>query len=231
MPSRHWLATPAKQPVNAPPADSGLADTIWVKNQCPPLEGSKIQDGSPPLLQFFLSSPMILSNEITADLRFRALLKIRISPMLLVSTTDPLPAHRPWSGGSTLLKMLVVFSELSTALMPLTLVAPPLPVLMRSQPLRSGTQLTDGMGKDVVLVLSRRCWAADRWTIGRAAGGMACARSRDAETLPVWWPAAAVVLVGPVSSWQLTRQPVAAGPAKVGLNVPRLDVVTALVWA
>jgi hypothetical protein len=36
------------------------------------------------------------------------------------------------------------------------------------------------------------------------------------------------VLNGPLSNEQLTRQPVAAGPAKVGLNVPRLDVVTAL---
>jgi len=39
------------------------------------------------------------------------------------------------------------------------------------------------------------------------------------------------VLTGPVSSEQLTLHPVAAGPAKVGLNVPRLDEVTAAVRA
>ena len=32
---------------------------------------------------------------------------------------------------------------------------------------------------------------------------------------------------GPVISWQPAAQPVAAGPAKVGANVPRLDEVTA----
>jgi hypothetical protein len=39
------------------------------------------------------------------------------------------------------------------------------------------------------------------------------------------------VLTGPVSSEQLTLHPVAAGPAKVGLNVPRFDEVTAAVRA
>ena len=69
---------------------------------------------------------MIVSSEIGADWRFKAVLKTRTSPMLLVSTTCPLPAHRPWSGGSMLLLGLVVFSALSTAFRPLTLVAPPL---------------------------------------------------------------------------------------------------------
>jgi hypothetical protein len=36
------------------------------------------------------------------------------------------------------------------------------------------------------------------------------------------------VLSGPVSSEQFLAQPVAAVPANVGLNIPRLDVVTAL---
>ena len=54
-------------------------------------------------------------------------------------------------------------------------------------------------------------------------------------TLPTRWPDAAAavdgVLTGPVSRWQLTLHPVAAGPAKVGLNVPRFDEVTAAVRA
>ena len=58
--------------------------------------------------------------------------------MLLISTTDPLPAHRPWSGGSTSLKVLVVCVALSTAFRPFTAVAPPAEVLMLSQPGRSG---------------------------------------------------------------------------------------------
>ena len=65
---------------------------------------------------------------------------------------------------------------------------------------------------------------------------MACARATAVGRWPVSaWPRAAAavdgVLSGPVSRLQLTAQPVAAGPAKVGLNVPRLDVVTALARA
>src|SRR6266853_4331475 len=148
MPSRQVLALAMKQPANGPPLDSGLAETISVKNQCPPLAESNRHEGSPPLLQFRCVSPITVSKGMTGDTRFKALLKIRISPMLLVSTTDPLPAHRPWSGGSTLLKMLVVCSALSTAFRPLTLVAPPLEVLIWSQPGPRGTQLTDGTGKE-----------------------------------------------------------------------------------
>ena len=52
----------------------------------------------------------------------------------------------------------------------------------------------------------------------------------DPGPVPSWWPDAAAavdgVLSGPVSRWQSMAHPVAAGPAKVGLNVPRLDVVT-----
>ena len=47
------------------------------------------------------------------DFRCKAVLKIRISPMLLVSTTNPLPAHRPWSGGSTLLDIGRVLSAVN----------------------------------------------------------------------------------------------------------------------
>src|SRR5689334_2227762 len=144
MPSRQVLATPTKQPANGPPLDSGLFETNWVMNQCPPLAESNWQAGSPPLLQCRFPSPITRSSEMTGETRFRALLKIRTSPALLVSTTDPLPAHRPWSGGSVSLNMLAVCVALSTALMPFTLVAPPANELMLSQPGRSGWQLTVG---------------------------------------------------------------------------------------
>ena len=147
MPSRQPLALAAKQPTNGPPLDAGLTETIWVKNQCPPLAGSHRHDGSPPLLQCRFVSPISVSSEMTGDARFSALLKIRISPMLFVSTTEPLPAHSPWSGGSTSLNLagIVVFAALSTALMPFTLAEPPANELMLSQPGRSGWQLTVGI--------------------------------------------------------------------------------------
>jgi hypothetical protein len=67
----------------------------------------------------------------------------------------------------------------------------------------------------------------------RFGSGMACARFGFPDRWPVAGcarAAAAVdgVLNGPLSKEQLVRQPVAAGPTKVGLNVPRLDVVAAL---
>jgi hypothetical protein len=37
MPSKHVLATPAKQPENGPPLASVLADANSVKMKCPPL--------------------------------------------------------------------------------------------------------------------------------------------------------------------------------------------------
>src|SRR5215472_2156340 len=176
MPSMQELALAMgpemKQPANGPPLDSGLAETIWVKNQWPPLAGSNRHDGSPPLLQCRCVSPMSVSREITGDTRFKALLKIRISPMLLVSTTFPLPAHRPWSGGSmSPTREVVVFNvALSTALMPFTLVEPPANGLMLSQPGRNGTQLTVGI------------WTVEPFpctgTWGRSSG-MARARSSD----------------------------------------------------
>ncbi len=223
------LATPAKQPVKAPPLDSGLAETISVKNQCPPLEESYRQEGSPPLLQCFFVSPMIVSSEIGADWRARAVLKTRISPMLLVSTTDPLPAHRPWSGGSTSLKMLVVCVALSTTFRPFTAVAPPAEALMLSQPGPRGTQLTDGSGLAGLLASSWRRCAAEISSCRESGGGIARAVSGfpACRAVPTWWPDAAApvdgVLTGPLSREQLVAQPVAAGPAKVGLNDPRLD--------
>ena len=65
--------------------------------------------------------------------------------MLFVSTTDPLPAHRPWSGGSMSPRGFVASEALSTAFRPLTPVAPPAEVLMLSQPAPSGWHLTVGI--------------------------------------------------------------------------------------
>ena len=61
------LATAAKQPENGPPLCSVLAETISVKNQCPPLLESNWQEGSPPLLQPLAVSPMTVSSGIGAD--------------------------------------------------------------------------------------------------------------------------------------------------------------------
>src|SRR5205823_9299746 len=107
----------------------------------------------PALLQFRLVRPITVSSGMTGDTRLRAWLKIRISPMLLVSTTLPLPAHRPWSGGSMSPMKLVFCEALSTALMPLTPTAPPLDELMLSQPRLSGRQVTVGMTTEVELRL------------------------------------------------------------------------------
>jgi hypothetical protein len=73
------------------------------------------------------------------------------------------------------LKILVVFSALSTAFRPLTLVEPPLDVPMLSQPGPSGTQLTDGTGKEGTLALSALRWAAERLSCRISGAGMACA--------------------------------------------------------
>ncbi len=78
--------------------------------------------------------------------------------MLLVSTTDPLPAHRPWSGGSTSENSLVVCSALSTAFSPLTPTAPAAELLIVSQPSASGSHLTVGM----VGVWNGAAWARIR---------------------------------------------------------------------
>src|SRR5450755_1500786 len=65
--------------------------------------------------------------------------------MLFVSTTEPLPAHRPWSGGSMSPRGFVASEALSTAFRPFTPVAPPAEVLMLSQPAPSGWHLTVGI--------------------------------------------------------------------------------------
>ena len=119
---------------------------------------------------------MIVSSGIGADWRFKAVLKTRISPMLLVSTTNPFPAHSPWSGGSMSPRGLVGSDALLTAFRPFTLVAPPFDVLIRSQPGPSGWQLTDGTAKEGFWA-SRRRWAADSWMCRGSGSGMACARS------------------------------------------------------
>jgi hypothetical protein len=100
---------------------------------------------SPPLLQPLLVSPIRVSRGMTADARCKAVLKTKISPMLLASTTYPLPAHRPWSAGSmSIPNTLVLCSPLSTAFKPFTPVAPPEDKLMMSQPGPNGWQLTVG---------------------------------------------------------------------------------------
>src|SRR5579863_4733175 len=88
---------------------------------------------------------MRVSRGIGDDNRCRRWLKTRISPMLLVSTTYPLPAHRPWSAGSMSPSGLVGSEALSTAFRPLTPTAPPADVLMESQP--GPGQLTVGAGE------------------------------------------------------------------------------------
>src|SRR5208282_2151651 len=100
---------------------------------------------SPPLLHPLLVSPIMVSRGMTADARSKAVLKTRISPMLLASTTYPFPAHRPWSAGSmSNPETLVLCVALSTAFRPFTPVAPPEDKLMLSHPGPNGWQLTVG---------------------------------------------------------------------------------------
>ena len=118
-----------------------------MKNQCPPLLESYRHDVSPPLLQPaepWDASPSSVSSEIGADRRRNAVLKIRISPMLLCSTTYPLPAHNPWSAGSRSPRVFVGSDALSTASSPFTPTAPPADLLIESQPAPCESQLTDG---------------------------------------------------------------------------------------
>ena len=71
---------------------------------------------------------------------------------------------------------LVGSDALSTAFRPFTLVAPPVNVLIRSQPRLSGWQLTDGTGNEGVW--ARRLRPAAETLTGRGSGrGMACAWS------------------------------------------------------
>src|SRR5262249_46858754 len=223
MPSRQVLALATKQPTNGPPLFSGLFETIWVVIQCLPLAESKVHEGSPPLLQPRCVRPITVFREMTGDTRFRALLKIRISPLLLVSSTFPLPAHRPWSGGSMSPTKLVGCEALSTALMPLTLVEPPANELMLSQPARSGWQLTVG-------IWTRGPLACDAARGCRGSDGNALNRSGDFACFPIDLMdrcATDGTRNGPVSRWQPEAQPVAAEPTKVGLNGPMPDDLTA----
>ena len=104
-------------------------------------------------------------------------------------------------------------------------------MLIRSQPGPSGWQLTDGTGKEELLAelapLSRGDVDVPEM---RRRHGVRAGLCPGCGAQLVARAAAAVdgVLTGPLSSEQLLAQPVAAGPANVGLNTPRLDVVTAL---
>ena len=146
--------------------------------------------------------------------------------MLLVSTTDPLPAHRPWSGGSMSPRGLVGSEALSTALRPFTPVAPPDDVLMLSQPAPSGWHLTVGITG--VGAAAASAWAAPKPKDASArlpVVGASIACGPD-NAVAAFGPAAAVlddeadaveaVVNGPVNSEQPLAQPVAAGPTNVG---------------
>src|SRR6185437_1730736 len=226
MASKQLLATPAKQPENGPPDASVLADAISVKNQCPPLSASKSHEGSPPELQPLAVSPITVSSGIAPDSRRRPALKTMSSPMLFASTTLPLPAHRPWSGGSMSPCGLVGSVPLSTAFRPLTPTAPPAEELTVSQPGPCGWQLTVGMTGAAALVALPLVRAA--LVRGSTGSGMVCCCAALAD----WRPAACGLVamdrvdgtrVGPVSREQpAVLQPVAAGPVKVGEDCPRL---------
>ncbi|HEX8975124.1 MAG TPA: hypothetical protein VF781_01320 [Solirubrobacteraceae bacterium] len=126
---------------------------------------------------------------------------------------------------------LVGIDALSTALSPLTPVAPPAEVLIESQPGPSGWQLTEG-SEAALVVGARTAELAGRTRVvglRRARGRSAAAALRPA----VPWgldPVDAIdgVLKGPVNSAQPLAQPVAAGPTNVGENWPKLDVLTPL---
>src|ERR1022692_766845 len=195
---------------------------------------------SPPLLQPafpWLARPMMVSREMTDDFRCKAVLKIRTTPMLLVSTTYPLPAHRPWSAGSMSSPNVL---PLSTAFRPFTPVAPPEDKEIASQPGRTGWQLTVGgtvsVSRDVTSALLPEGPRRGRPWIGIAFGlrdgiadsvsGLAAVASLEATD------AVDGEKKGPVSKEQPgTTQPVAAGPTKVGENCPKLVDVMALVGA
>ncbi len=66
--------------------------------------------------------------------------------MLLLSATNPLPAHSPWSAGSMSPSGLVDSVPLSTSFRPFTPTEPPADMLMGSHPGPSGWQLTVGAG-------------------------------------------------------------------------------------
>src|SRR5215469_9080962 len=192
---------------------------------------------------------MRVSSGIGDDKRCRRWLKTMTSPMLLPSTTNPLPAHRAWSAGSMSPSGLVGSVPLSTAFRPFTPTEPPSDVLTGSQPGPSGSQLTVGAGTGgsaPPLTLARERPAPALAATRRAVGdGMTCAF--DAVLAASWFAVAAFLAAaaaddeadspavdgvgnGPVSREQLAgAQPLAAGPVKVGEAVPRLVDVTVLV--
>lgn len=151
--------------------------------------------------------------------------------MLLASTTDPLPAQRPWSAGSMSVPSTLVLCEvLSTAFRPFTPVAPPEDELIWSQPGPNGWQLTaGGVGS-----APPRGRVGDGRASGRSgeiadpASGLAAAEEADAAELRER-DAVDGEKKGPVSREQPEAQPVAAGPAKVGEYFPKLDEVMPLV--
>src|SRR6516162_3045406 len=124
---------------------------------------------SPPLLHPLLVSPMMVSRGMTADLRCNFVSKTRISPMLLDSTTNPLLAQRPWSGGSmSPTDTLVGCVALSTAFKPFTPVAPPENELIMSQPGPNGWQLT--LGGVIVILGPKPCGGRGRLCDGITLG-------------------------------------------------------------
>lgn len=155
--------------------------------------------------------------------------------MLLVSTTYLLLAQSPWSAGSMSggTRMLVLSVPLSTAFRPFTLFAPPADILIGSQPGPSGWQLTvggvgsapsrlktgDGIACGPSVTPAASCFAVAAFLAAAAAAGDEADR-----------PAVDGAGNGPVSREQpAVAQPVAAGPVKVGGEVPKLDEVAVLV--
>jgi hypothetical protein len=130
--------------------------------------------------------------------------------------------------------MKLVGSEaLSTAFSPLTPTAPAADVLMLSQP--APGQLTDGSAELAALSAALPAAARWRWKLGgrraRGRGTLAPARRLAAVWLGDAEDAVDDVVDGPLSKEQPPVQPVAAGPANVGVNCPRLDVLTEPAWA
>ena len=192
---------------------------------------------SPPLLQPLLVSPIRVSSGMTVEIRLSRVLKIRISPRLLSSTTYPLPEHRPWSAGSMSPFGLVLSVPLSTALRPLTPFAPSGLRLILSHPDPGGSQLTDGGAGSGPLLATigdgRVCASADGFARRPAAALRAAvsALAARAAALALADPTANDAVDGeangPVSRLHPLAHPVAAVPTKVGEEVPRLEEVTA----
>src|ERR1035438_7310170 len=112
---------------------------------------------------------------------------------------------------------LVLCSALSTAFKPFTPTAPSEDESMVSQPGPSGSQLTVGG----VTPTAACAWPGRR---GRLGNGKACWLGDEAAAESEARGSTLSVKKGPVSKAQPNEsQPVAAGPAKVGANSPKLD--------